>query len=106
MAKKAKTYHAMGIVDDPAYREAFHCLAPEREWREMQRLEAYIVDSPGAIASYLDEHWKGWRNGTPETDYILYPSPLREGHTVMIGSDDTPGFLNVDGERYYSAAWL
>ena len=103
---KPKTYQAAKMVDDAAYREVFACIAPEREWIEMQRLAAFIVDSPGAIASYLDENWKGWRNGTPETDYILYPSPVREGHTVMIGTDDKPGFLNVDGERYYSAAWL
>jgi hypothetical protein len=94
------------MVNDPAYQEVFQCLNPEREWIEMQRLEAFIVDSPGAIASYLDEHWRGWREGTPETDYILYASPVTEGATLMIGPDNSPGFLNVDGERYYSSAWL
>jgi hypothetical protein len=72
----------------------------------MQRVAAFVLDSPGAIASYLDEHWKGWREGTPDTDFIIYPSPITDGAPILIGPDDKPGFLNVDGERYYSAAWL
>lgn len=72
----------------------------------MQRLAAALAAvSPEAIGSYLDGAWGDWRNGNPDTDYILYP----DGDDChMIGSDPLgkPGFLDIDGERFYSAAWL
>lgn len=86
--------------------EVFRCLSPEEDWVQMTRLETALVEvSPEAIRSFLDTHWPGWRYGTPETDYIMYPIA---GSCHMIGLDPArrPGWLDIDGESYYSAAWL
>lgn len=75
------------------------------EHRDTQRLERYVTDVPGEIGEYLDKYWGDWRNGNSEGDYCLYPSPL--GPPLMIGPGSRErGVLVIDGERYYSAAWL
>ena len=70
-----------------------------------QMLTAHVLESPVAIADYLDKYFGNWRNGPGNADYILYTIPGTDHH-YMIGTDPTPGFLVIDGERFYSAAWL
>ena len=75
------------------------------EQAHTQRLERFVTAMPSEIASYLDQHWGAWRLGEPSTDLILYPPPV--GPPLMVGpADGERGVLVIDGERYYSAAWL
>lgn len=75
------------------------------EVRHTQRLERFVTDSPGAIREYLDSAWGNWKLGEPNADYCLYPPPI--GPPLMIGpASGERGVLIIDGERYYSAAWL
>lgn len=60
---------------------------------------------PGELAKFLDECWKGWREGFPETDYILF-SPAGKSSVYMIGLTEKAGYLDIDGQHYYSQAWL
>lgn len=59
---------------------------------------------PGEL--FLDECWKGWREGFPETDYFLF-SPAGSSTVYMVGLLDGPaGYLDIDGHGYYSTEWL
>lgn len=62
--------------------------------------------SPEKVRSFLDTHWPGWREGYPATDYIIME--YTPDGPLMIGLDPLrkPGFLDINGERCYSACWL
>ena len=57
------------------------------------------------LARYLDANWNGWRNGIPETSYCMY-SPPGSHEVYIIGYDSRPGYLDIDGQAFYSDAWL
>lgn len=95
-------YKTMG--EATVAKELFACTSPERQWIELQRLQAYVGESTSVIGSYLDSNWGDWRNGNPSSDLILMEG---DGGPYMIGPvDGSPGVLVIDGERFYSDDWL
>lgn len=70
-------------------------------WERKQMRANDLSEAPTIVAKHLDTIDPEWRKRSWTIDTTIYG----EGF-IIAHSADRPGYLEIDGEIFYSAAWL